>query len=112
SRTRRVMRPRGRIVHPSPTQIAVPVGPPLRGRPRDVEPLSSPSNRPALIDNQPRDPQSLDRSQGSVTVGHEDLMGDGTVLRQLHSTPGRLRLPSSFRPCRHTISTNVPDQYT
>lgn len=33
------------------------------------------------------------------------------VPKQLHSTPGGLHVPRSFRSCRHTTSTNVPDQY-
>ena len=109
---RRAVRTRGGIDHPRGPEQAIPLRPPIRGRPRHVIPLRRPSDRPPLLDDQPGQPQTGSRGQGCVSVGHEDLQGEERLLRQLHSTPGGLRLPSSFRPCRHTISTNVPDQYT
>ena len=109
---RRMVRPRRGVVHRVLTEPAVPIGPAFGGRPGHVIALGGPSDGPALLDDQPGQPQSRAWRQCSVSVGHEDLQGEERFLRQLHSTPGGLRLPSSFRSCRHTISTNVPDQYT
>jgi len=51
----------------------IPVGPPLRGRPRHVEEHRRVGDRPAVVDDQPPDPQTLNRGESSISVRHEDL---------------------------------------
>lgn len=82
---RLVTRPGGTIGHPGRPFVAVPVSPLDRCLPRHVE---RPGWRPAVIDNQTRQPQPGARGQGSISVGHEGPLGAAAVPRQLHSTPG------------------------
>jgi hypothetical protein len=109
---RRPVRTRRPVGHPVRAQLAVTISPPLSGRPRHVITFSGPGDRPLLIHDQTRQLQTGTRGQGCVSVGHEDLQAAERFSRQLHSTPGGLRPPRSFRSCRHTTSTNVPGQYT
>ena len=64
---------------------AIAVSPALGCRPGHHEQLGGLSDRDVVLDNEPADPQALDRSQGSVSVGHEDLLGVGRFLNS--STP-------------------------
>ena len=53
--------------------------------------------RPAVIDDQTRQPQTGARGQGSVSVGHEGLLVREAVPRQLHFTTGGLHLSADHR---------------
>jgi hypothetical protein len=90
---RLMVRTRGPVGHPGRPLLAVP-GRPLRGGlPGHVVTLRGPRRRPAVLDDQPRQPQPGTRGQGSVgmgSVGHEDLLVVERFLRQLHSTSGGL----------------------
>jgi hypothetical protein len=65
---------RGAIDHSGRALVAVALGPLGRGAPRDVEELSCPCGWPAVIDDQPRQPQSMLRGQCRVSVSHEGLL--------------------------------------
>src|SRR6218665_3214438 len=62
-----------------------------------MEELSGVSNRPPLINDQPRDAQPLNRSKSSINVRHEDLR---TELGQLDNSTLHRR-PSSFQDITH-----------
>ena len=55
------------------THRGIPVRPPLNGRPRHMKEQGRVSDRPALINNQPRDAKPLNRSKSSISVRHENL---------------------------------------
>jgi len=73
-----LMRPGARAGdHRVRTLLAVPLGPLVRGLPGHVVPLRRPGDRPAVVDDQLRQPQPGARGQGSVgmsSVRHEDLL--------------------------------------
>src|SRR6218665_1736046 len=75
----------------------IPLSPPLRRRPQDMEDLSSVSNRPPLINDQPHDAQPLNRSKNSISVKHEDLR---TEPRELDNSTLH-RKSSSFQDLTH-----------
>jgi hypothetical protein len=58
---RTAMRARGPVGHPVVAHRRIPVGPPLRGRPRHMEAHSRMGDRPAVVDDQSPDPQTLNR---------------------------------------------------
>src|SRR4051812_600068 len=72
-------------MHPSRTHLPIPIDPPLGGRPRHVVPLGGPSDRPATLHDQSGEPQTSSRGECSVSVGHEDLLGEERFLDS--STP-------------------------
>ncbi|XUK61062.1 hypothetical protein ABMA10_03730 [Plantibacter sp. RU18] len=67
---RGAMRARGPILHALDPHRRVSVGPPLRGRPRNMEVHGRVTHRPTLINAQTRDAQSLAWRQSSINVGH------------------------------------------
>ena len=73
----------------------------------DLEPLSSPGGRPALVHDGPGQPQPAELAQGCVTVSHEDLLGRRGCLAAPHQT----RRSSSDQHLTHPC-TNLPGQYT
>ena len=93
SAVRLAVRRGGTVDHPGRAFGGVAVGPLLRCAPRDVVALGRAGRRPAVIDDQAREPESGAWGQGSVgmgSVGHEGLLDGERFLRQLHSTPGGL----------------------
>ena len=97
---RLVTRRRGPISHAGRTLGLVAVRPLLRGLPRHVVALGGPGRRPAVVDDQTRQPQSGAWRQGSVgmgSVGHEGLLGVKRFLDS--STPHR----EAFTHLRHQI---------
>jgi hypothetical protein len=71
-----VMRPRRPISHALGTHRRIPIGPPLRGRPRHVELVRGKNDGPSVVDDQARDAQPVTRRQRRISVGHEDLLVD------------------------------------
>ena len=65
----------GRSIIPASPDGGVPAGPPLRGRPRDVEVAGGRGHGPAVVHDQPGEPEPSTRRQSSVSVNHEDLLG-------------------------------------
>jgi hypothetical protein len=97
---------RGPIAHPGRAFLAVALGPLRRGAPGDVEELSRPRRRPTLLDDQPRQPQTMFRSQSRVSVSHEGLPVEWVLDS---STPHRGGLHLST--ARRTRSHNVPGHH-
>src|SRR6201999_2473391 len=60
-------------------------GPPLSGRPGHVVTLGGPGDRPAVLNDQPREPETGTRGQSCVSGGHEDLLARERFLET--STP-------------------------
>jgi hypothetical protein len=83
---------------------AVAVRPALRGRPGHPEVLSNLHYWPAVLDDESTDPNTLNRRQSSISVGHEDLLVVERFLRQLHSTSGGLRLSLDQMISSHLIN--------
>lgn len=79
----------------------------MRGTPRHPEVAGGRSDRPTVVDDLPSEPEALARGQSSVSVGHEDLLGQR--VRELDSST--LDREVLTRLSRHT-STNVPGQHT
>jgi hypothetical protein len=70
----------GAVDHGRLAARAVPVGLLLGGGRRTLEPLSSPSQAPTVINNRRRQPQSAAWGQPSISVGHEDLSVIGVCV--------------------------------
>jgi hypothetical protein len=72
------------------------------------------SDRPAVVDNQPPDPQTLDRGESDMSVRHEDLR-TGWGTKQLHLPPDVFvassqhtsTLGSTGRQNRHRVCRSV-----
>ena len=88
-------RPTGPVDHPGRTLGSEPGRPLAGGHGRDHEHLRRRRRRPAVLDDQFREPQSSSRGQCSVSVGHEGLLVAEAVPRQLHFTTGGLHLPAT-----------------
>ena len=99
-------RPRRTVDHSRLPSVTVPVGPPLRGRPRHVIPFSGPSDRPALVNDQPGEFQTCTRGQCSVSVGHEGLLVSDWFLDS--SNPP----PEAFTHQQHSDRVVTPSQPT
>ena len=82
---------------------AVPVGPPLHGRPRALEPSRDLRDRNTLVDDEPSDHQPRARGQGSVSVGHEGLLVVKRILEQFHSTAGGPPMPVTQTSASHSL---------
>ena len=63
----------GPVRHPGRAQLPVPARPPGRGGGRDLEPLGSTPQRPAIVNDTPGQAQPPGLGQRGITVGHEDL---------------------------------------
>jgi hypothetical protein len=64
----------GPIRHPGRSLVPVALGPPLGGRPADLEPLSGPGGGPALLHDTAGQPQPAELAQGCVRVDYEDIL--------------------------------------
>jgi hypothetical protein len=107
------VRPAGPIGHAVLAGDAVAIGPPLGGGPGDVEHRRGVADRPAVLDDRLRELETVARSQGGISVGHQDLRVR-VVGAFSSSTPRPEVLPPqdrSVRSCGHTPSTNVAGQY-
>jgi hypothetical protein len=106
------VRARAAVLHPARPELSVPIGPPLRGRPRHLEPLSRPSDRPAVINDQLPDPEPSLRRQSSISVHDEDLLV--CEMGAFSSSTSRqevLVVQQVISASRRKRSTNLPGQY-
>lgn len=87
-------------MHPRLTHRGIRDCPPFRGRPGNVEEHGSVRDRPASVDDEFPNPQALDRSQSSISVGHEGLLVDETEPEQIHSRPVPKKLSQTSIPRR------------
>jgi hypothetical protein len=77
---------RGSVVHPGRAFRAVPISPLVSRAPGNVEEVRRAGRGPALLHDQPRQPEAMLRGQSSVNVSHEGLLVE-TFLDS--STPHR-----------------------
>jgi hypothetical protein len=100
--------PRGAVAHPRWPLRAIASGPLRCGLPRHVITLGRASRRPAVVDDEPRQPQPGTRGQSSVgmgSVGHEDLL---VVERFLGSSTPHREVFTRLRP--QIVSSHDLDQ--
>src|SRR5690606_558173 len=88
---RRALRTRGPVVHGLAGAVAV--DPALHGRPRDLESGGDLTDRPALLDDELGNLQTVTRCEGSVGMGH-GIFRSGTAPRH----PAAVR-PDAARGC-------------
>ncbi len=70
---RAAMRPAGPVGHAGLTGAAVALGPSVGRGPGDVEHRRGVADRPAVLDDRRREPETVAWGQGGISVGHEDL---------------------------------------